>query len=199
MIPLASNSDYFDQSFSKLDFSASRLEGTSFEECEFKHCNFTSARLTRCKFINCTFSHCNLSVMEIIGSRFTEISFDECKLSGIDWTRAHWPAFSLAPELQFTKSILTNTSFFGLTLRGLKLEECRLNEVDFRECDLSSAEIIRCDLAGSLFSNTNLREADFTDSWDFQIDVLNNAVARAKFSRLEAVSLLESLGIELVD
>lgn len=199
MTPLASNRDYFDQTFSKLDLSASCLEGTCFEECEFKHCNFTSARLTRCRFINCAFNNCNLSVTEIIASRFNDVSFNECKLSGIDWTRAHWPAFNLAPELQFTKSVLTNASFFGLTLRGLKMEECRLNEVDFRECDLSGAEIIRCDLAGSLFSNTNLQAADFTDSWDFQIDVLNNAVARAKFSRLEAVSLLASLGIELVD
>ena len=195
----ASNGDYFDQSFSKLDLSASRLEGASFEECEFNHCNFTSAQLTRCKFIHCSFNNCNLSVTEIIASRFNEVRFNECKLSGIDWTRAHWPAFNLAPALQFTGSVMTDASFFGLALHGLKMADCRLNGVDFRECDLSCAEIIHCDLAGSLFSNTDLQDADFTDSWDFQIDVLNNAVARAKFSRLEAVSLLESLGIELVD
>lgn len=194
-----SHEDYFDRSFNRLDLSALHLEKSCFEDCEFSHCNFTSAQLTRCKFINCTFNHCNLSVVEINGSRFNEVSFNECKLSGTDWTRAHWPAFNVDPELSFTKCILTNASFLGLTVQGLKLTECRLHEVDFRECDLSAAKIISCDLAGSLFNSTNLRGADFTDSWDFHIDVLNNTLAKAKFSRQEALSLLESLGIELVD
>jgi uncharacterized protein YjbI with pentapeptide repeats len=70
--------------------------------------------------------------------------------------------------------------------------------VDFREADLRGAKITGSDLAGSLFHNTDLRAADFTDSWDFHIDVINNLIAKAKFSRLEALSLLESFGIELV-
>ncbi|WP_369787970.1 pentapeptide repeat-containing protein [Rouxiella sp. WC2420] len=194
-----SESEYFEKIFNKLDVSSSVTEHASFEECTFNHCNFTSARLSHCKFTHCTFNHCNFSIAEILGSRFYEIDFNECKLSGIDWTRAQWPTFSLDPELRFNKSILTHSAFFGLKLQGMKMDECILHEVDFRECDLAGAEIVNCDLAGSLFHNTDLRGANFTDSWDFQIDVMNNLVARAKFSRQEAVSLLESLGIELVD
>ncbi|MBV4365547.1 pentapeptide repeat-containing protein [Erwinia phyllosphaerae] len=199
MTQLSGNKEYFDDAFSRLDLSSALIKDAIFEDCEFSHCNFTSAHFSRCKFINCTFMHCNLSMMEISGTRINESSFNECKLSGIDWTRAYWPAFNVDPELSFAKCILTNASFFGLTLQGLKLIECKLHEVDFRECDLSSAEITGCDLAGSLFSNTNLRGADFTDSWNFNINVLNNLVARAKFSRPEAVSLLEGLDIDLVD
>lgn len=199
MAQLTNNKDYFDETFNGQDFTSACLEDAVFENCEFNRCNFTSARLFRCKFINCAFYHCNLSVMEMTGSRFNDVSFSECKLIGTDWTRAYWPAFNLDPELSFSQCILTNASFFGLTLQGLKLSECRLHDVDFRECDLSGAEVTSCDLAGSLFSHTNFQAADFTDSWGFAIDVLNNTVAGAKFSRTEAMSLLESLGIELVD
>lgn len=194
-----SESEYFEKTFNKLDMSSSFTEHASFEECAFNHCNFTSAQLSHCKFTHCTFNHCNLSVAQIIGTRFYEVDFNECKLSGIDWTRAHWPTFNLDPELRFSKSILTHCAFFGLKLQGVKMEQCSLHEVDFRESDLSGSEITGCDLAGSLFHNTNLRGTDFTDSWNFQIDVMNNLIAGAKFSRQEAVALLESLGIELVD
>ncbi|EKN3363421.1 pentapeptide repeat-containing protein [Yersinia ruckeri] len=199
MNSLESKSDYFDVSFSKIDFAGSKIEDTIFEDCEFNHCNFSSAKISRCKFNNCTFNHCNLSVLEAPDTRFYEIYFNECKLSGIDWTRANWPTFNLDFELNFSKCILTNSSFIGLKLHSLKMEECRLVEVDFRECDLSNSILTSCDFSGSLFNKTVLRSVNFTDSWDYNIDVLNNTVTKAKFSRSEAVSLLESLGIELED
>lgn len=199
MTQLTHNKDYYDETFNKQDFSSTCLERAEFEACEFTRCNFTAARLAYCKFINCTFNHCNLSVIDITGSRFNEVSFTECKLSGTDWTRAYWPDFHPDPELSFSQCILSSASFFSLTLQGLKMDGCKLHDVDFRECDLTGAEILRCDLTGSLFSHTKLQSADFTDSWNFAIDVLNNIVTSAKFSRLEALSLLESLGIELVD
>lgn len=199
MTQWVSDTEYFEKTFNKLDLSSSFTEHVNFEECAFNHCNFTSARLSHCKFTHCTFNHCNFSVAEIVGTRFYEVDFNECKLSGVDWTRAQWPTFNLDPELRFSKCLLTNAAFFGLTLQGIKMDECILHEVDLRECDLAGAEIIGCDLAGSLFHNTDMRGADFTDSWDFNIDVMHNRVAQAKFSRLEALALLESLGIELVD
>ncbi|MFB5171172.1 pentapeptide repeat-containing protein [Erwinia amylovora] len=199
MTQLMSNREYFTQAYARLDLSSCGIENTLFEECEFEHCNFTAAQFSRCKFIDCDFRHCNLSLMEIPASRFNHVSFHECKLTGVDWTQAYWPAFNLDPGLHFNKSILSHASFFGLKLPGMKMEECKLHEVDFRECDLAGAEMTECDLYGSLFNHTDLSAADFTDSWDYRIDVLNNTVARAKFSRQEAVTLLESLGIELVD
>jgi fluoroquinolone resistance protein len=55
-----------------------------------------------------------------------------------------------------------------------------------------------CDFSQSLFMRTNLESVDFTDSYNFNIDVLENRVNKAKFSRFEALNLLNSLGIELV-
>ena len=55
------------------------------------------------------------------------------------------------------------------------------------------------DFANSLFNGTDLSGADFTEAINYQIDVNRNKIKGAKFSRYEAVSLLESLGIELID
>ncbi|HBV39650.1 MAG TPA: hypothetical protein DEF05_08180 [Erwinia sp.] len=199
MTKITNNKEYFEDSFDNLTLPDARFEGIIFEECDFSHCNFTAVKFVRCRFIHCRFDQCNLSVMEMPDTRFNEVSFTECKLSGTDWTRAYWPAFNPDPELCFTQCLLNNASFFGLTLQGLKMLACRLHDVDFRECDLSKAELLDCDLAGSLFNRTILQAANFTASHGFTIDVLNNPIAGATFSRLEALSLLESLGIELVD
>ncbi|WP_256853193.1 pentapeptide repeat-containing protein [Pantoea sp. Fr+CA_20] len=194
-----SHAEFYDTHFSKEDFTGLTIAETHFEDCDFSNVNFTSAQFTACKFINCTFRHCNLSLLDAPNTRFYGLQFTECKLTGIDWTKAYWPDFHLDHELYFVSCMLTSASFYGLKLQGLKMEACRVAEVDFRECDLTGATFSGSELTGSLFNHTLLRGADFTDAWNYSIDVLNNTVTKAKFSRLEAVSLLESLGIELVD
>lgn len=196
---IKSKHEYFESTFSRVDLSECVVQNSKFEDCDFDNCNFSGASFIKCKFNNCTFNHCNLNITEIIDSRLYEVNFNECKLSGIDWTKANWTSFNLDYELKFSRSILTNSSFMGLKLQGIIMDECKVVDVDFRECDLSKGVFSGCDLHGSLFNKTILRSANFTESWDYNIDVLNNYVDKAKFSRAEAVSLLEGLGIELED
>jgi len=47
--------------------------------------------------------------------------------------------------------------------------------------------------------NPILTGTDFTEATNYNIDIYFNEIKRAKFSRYEAVRLLNSLGIELVD
>ncbi|MBR9828088.1 MAG: pentapeptide repeat-containing protein [Oceanospirillales bacterium] len=190
---------YFEVSFDKQVQIPSTLNGAEFEACTFTECDFSSAVFTRCKFIDCTFTRCNLSLLSIPYSRFFEVNFIECKLVGVDWTRADWPSFNRDAELVFRRCILNDASFFGLTLHGLKLDACKLHEVDFREGDFTGAAMTHCDFSQSLFMHTNLRAVDFTESCHFSIDVLENQLAKARFSRHEALGLLDSLNIELVD
>jgi uncharacterized protein YjbI with pentapeptide repeats len=81
----------------------------------------------------------------------------------------------------------------------MEFDECKLHEVDFREGNFANSKMIYCDFTNSLFMRTNLQSVDFTESSNFNIDVLENRLSKAKFSRYEALSLLDSLGIELVD
>ena len=199
MAEIKNNQEYFEDSFNKLQATKLVLSGCEFEDCEFKECDFSEALFKSCKFINCTFKRCNLSLMSIPYSSFYEVDFTECKLVGVDWTKASWPSFNLDSMLKFSQCILNDASFFGLTLNELQLDECKLHEVDFREGDFANATMTYCDFTNSLFVRTNLQNVDFTGSSNFNINVLENRLSNAKFSRYEALSLLDSLGIELVD
>ena len=55
------------------------------------------------------------------------------------------------------------------------------------------------DFRGALFGKTLLSGADFSEAVDFDIDVFDNQILGAKFSRCEALRLLASFKIELVD
>ena len=204
MNTIESNEEYFQQTFNKYIYSqktaqALSLSDSEFEDCEFNDCDFSTAIFTRCKFVNCTFNRCNLSLMKVPYSQFFEVDFVDSKLVGIDWTRATWPSFNLCSELTFTRCILNDASFFGLSLNELKLEECKLYEVDFREGDFANSVMTYCDFTNSLFMRTNLKNVDFSESENFTINILQNTVSKAKFSRYAALTLLEELDIELVD
>ena len=77
--------------------------------------------------------------------------------------------------------------------------ECKAHDVDFREARLAEASFTYTDFAHSLFHNTDLSGADFTEATNYSIDIQANQIKHAKFSRLEAANLLTHLGIELVD
>lgn len=199
MINIENNTQYFDKSFDKQGLVSVDIFGCEFEECEFNDCDLSAAIFTRCNFLNCSFNRCNLSLLKIPSSRFFDVDFIDCKLVGIDWTVAHWSSFNLCSELKFNRCILNDSTFFGLSLNELKLDECKLHEVDFREGDFSNSVMTYCDFTNSLFMRTNLQSVDFSESNSFTIDVLENKISRAKFSRYEALSLLNSLDIVLVD
>ncbi|MBJ7552694.1 pentapeptide repeat-containing protein [Marinomonas spartinae] len=199
MKPIASHQQYYDTAFNKLTQNDESILESEFEECEFNDCDFSSSTFAKCKFLNCTFRRCNLSLIEVPFSRFLESQFIESKLVGVIWTKAHWPPYITDPDLKFSQCILNDSSFFDLTLNDLSLLNCKLHDVDFRNANLAYSSIIHCDLSHSLFMKTNLYKADLTESYNFSINVLENNIDNAKFSRFEALSLLDSLNIELVD
>lgn len=170
-----------------------------FEACDFIECNFTATRFKKCRFIECTFTRCNLSLVQVSQSQFTDVIFNECKLVGMDWTRAAWPKLVFSVALQFKQCILNDSSFFGLNLDEITIEECKAHDVDFREGRFRRAILIGTDFTHSLFAKTDLSGANFTDASDYEIDIFNNNISKAKFSRDEAIRLLNSLDIELVD
>jgi fluoroquinolone resistance protein len=191
--------EYTGRKFENLDVVGVELRDRKFYDCEFRRCNFTESRLLNCKFDGCHFIDCNLSTAKIKGTSFQEVAFKTCKLVGIDWTTAHWPSISLTGMIGFDECILDGSSFFGLYLQELKLEACHAHDVDFAESDCEHASFIQTDFASSRFHHTKLGKADFTDAANYAIDVHTNTVAGAKFSLPEAVSLLQGLGIELVE
>ncbi|MEQ8485804.1 MAG: pentapeptide repeat-containing protein [Pseudomonadales bacterium] len=182
-----------------IDLSTSTCDGREFEDCRFEECNFTETAFATCRFLDCTFEGCNLSLARVDGCGFSDVAFEDCKLVGVDWTTARWPNLALKSPLRFRSCILNDSSFFGLELPELVLDACKARSVDFREGSFPGARFCFSDLAGCLFNRTDLSGADFTDATDYDIDVNFNQVRGARFSRQEALRLLDHLGIELVD
>jgi uncharacterized protein YjbI with pentapeptide repeats len=79
------------------------------------------------------------------------------------------------------------------------MKECKAKEVDFRNGSFQKADFTGTDFKGALFGNTHLEETNFTDSSNTMIDVRANHLKGAIFNRYEALFLLETMGIVLVD
>lgn len=196
---LKNGEQYLEVHFEKMALPDGRYSNMEFEECHFSDCDFSASKFQKCKFTNCVFERCNLSLVELSNSRVFAVKFQDSKLVGVDWTKATWAIYHVDFELSFQRCILNDSSFFGLTLNELVFDECKLHDVDFREGDFKDGSMIYSDFTHSLFMRTNLQRIDFSGSAGFAINVLENQVKEAKFSRYEALSLLEGLGIELVD
>lgn len=192
-------SEYWSEVFEGLDVSSSRLTEKRFEDCSFKKCNFSEVVFDTCHFTDCEFIDCNLSLAEVKENKFSDVLFSECKLVGVDWTKASWSRILLDAPFKFYKCILSESAFYGLSLRGLVVEDCKAHHVDFREADFSQASFTYTDFMGSLFQNTNLSKADFSEATEYDINIYHNEIAGAKFSRYEAVRLLASLDVVLED
>ena len=192
-------SEYLSENFVGLDLTDQNMVCKVFEDCTFTDCNFSEATFKECKFIDCQFSKCNLSVVKLGYSKFMDVVFDECKLVGVDWTRASWSSVVASSPIKFHKCIINDSSFFGLVLEELVIEDCKAHDVDFREGSFTEANFSYSDFSNSLFNRTNLMGADFIEARNYAIDVFCNEIKRAKFSRFEAINLLDSLEIELID
>lgn len=191
--------EYLSKAFSAISAINQEICNFEFEGCHFQDCNFTDSTFNKCKFIECTFTRCNFSVVKVNQSRFTDVEFYECKMVGIDWTMASWPRLVFSVSINFNKCIISNSSFFGLKLDEIKIHECKAHDVDFRGGSFCRADFTYTDFANGQFGKANLCGADFSEATNYDIDIFSSKITRAKFSRHEAVRLLNSLDVELVD
>jgi uncharacterized protein YjbI with pentapeptide repeats len=191
--------EFVSEIFHGISVKSQTLSNKLFEDCGFIGCDFSDATLSNCKFVDCTFTNCNCCNLRIHDTRFANIEFIESKLLGIDWTRAKWPRIVMSAPLKFHKSVISDCTFFGLTLEETVIEECKAHGVDFREANFARSNFRHTDFLNALFGKTSLEEADFSFATNYSIDVFENRIERGRFSRDEALSLLDSLGIELVD
>lgn len=190
---------YSEQPFSDVRLGGERLTESEFYDCTFTDCSFVEATLKRCRFVHCTFRDCNLSLVRLADCVIADTTFEACRLVGIDWTQASWSAMRLGEPLRFVDCDLNHSTFIGLALQGLVLKDCRAVDVDFREADLTGANFIGTDFNESLFLHTDLTRADLSAARNYRISPTQNTVTKAKFSLPEALSLLYSMDIELIE
>jgi fluoroquinolone resistance protein len=195
----ASNTEYSNERFTRVQFKQARLANTEFYECVFSHCNLRESLFDACKFNDCTFEDCDMSLVRFEASSFSETRFVRSQVVGVNWTLAAWSKFQTDAPIAFEACAIDYAAFIGLTLRKLEVRKCSAQEVEFSEAELSSADFRDTDLAKSRFRHTNLTKADFTGARNYVIDLMTCKVSKAKFAMPEALGLLYGLDIDLVE
>jgi fluoroquinolone resistance protein len=195
---IASEAHYADQTFKELRLQGEEVVSSEFHDCVFFRSSFVESVFRRCRFVECLFTECDLSLVRVPESRFTSTRWEGCKVVGVNWAEADWPKTGLANPIGFLKSALSHSTFIGLALTGIEIRDCVATDVDFREADLSHADFGGTDLSQSLFGHTDLSEADLSRAHNYEIDPSQNVLRQARFSLPEAMSLLHSMDIVLV-
>ena len=191
--------DCFAEEFEKVDLYQMSIKNAEFEECTFISCDFSETLFRSCRFIDCHFKNCNMSVMRLTDSKLSGCSFESCKMVGIDWTMCDWKSLLSNEPMRFKQSILNDSNFYGLSQDRIEIKECSAKELDFRSGSFKNADFSSSDFKGALFGDTHLEYANFSDASNTNIDLKTNYLKGAIFSRYEALYLLESMGIVLVD
>lgn len=188
---------YAEELFSQLTLEETQIKDIKFHNCQFKQCKFLGVVFSKVIFTDCDFEGCDLSLSKFPGCKFSEVSFKHCKLAGINWTELSWPLVRLTSPLYFYESNVSHASFFELALPDLIMENCKAHGVDFREAKLNHASFHGTDLQSSLFMHTNLKDADFTNATNYNIDTQCNTVSKARFSFPDVIALLDHLDIKI--
>lgn len=176
-----------------------RLTSKHFDSCHFENCDFTKCIFESCVFTDCRFTNCNMTLIKIGLSRFDSVIFEDSKMIGIDWSEALWrkptPKKKSVFPVAFTGCTLNYSMFIGMHLSGAKFLRCTIKEVGFDSADLESADFTASDLSGSVFHDTRLVKADFTQAQNYSINACINTISKARFSMPEATSLIYALDI----
>lgn len=191
--------EYAEERFSGIKCPQAEIRGRDFYDCVFTNCSFHETIFYDCKFDGCSFEACDLSLMQVTNSVFMDVQFKECQCIGINWTVADWSRLGVVEPLSFAECALSHSIFMGLPLKKIKLVKCVAENVDFADADLTETDCTHTNFLSARFNQTNLTKANFDNAVNYAIDVHQNTIKGARFSLPEAVSLLNSLGIVLVD
>lgn len=185
------DSEFFrDTKFNGISIPGSNYTEKEFYQCSFDNCNMNKAEFENCRFEDCDFTNCDLSLVKFKTCEFIDVRFKESKLLGVNWT-----VVTGTLKIELRKCKIDHSTFYGLNLRSIVIEDCIANEVDFTEAILYKANCTMTDFKGSKFSNTDLSYADFSKAKNYDIDPNYNKIKKAIFSIPEVLTLLQGYDI----
>ncbi|MFZ4523550.1 MAG: pentapeptide repeat-containing protein [Bacteroidales bacterium] len=181
--------------FTKVDYTNTKLSDVEFDSCIFVNCNFTKTDLSNIDFLDCKFQDCIFSMVKLNNTGLKSASFAGCKLMGIDFTKCK----DFLLSFRFDRCSLDYSNFYKKKIRSTVFNECSIREVEFSEADLTSSSFLLCDLTRTVFQHTVLEKADFRSARNFSIDLETNRVKGAKFSSAGVIGLLDKYQVIVED
>jgi fluoroquinolone resistance protein len=183
---------YYKEKFMSLSLANEEIPSVRFEECTFSESRLIDCKFEKCVFIDCRFEGTVLSAINPTGSRFLQPKFFRCKVMGFDWAKA-----AKLQDLSFEECQLDYSNFSSLQLLKIRMTKCSAKEARFMETDMSDGVFTDTDFQGSTFFKSNFSRADFRQARNYEIDIKNNTLKKARFSMPEVLSLLYGLEIEI--
>jgi uncharacterized protein YjbI with pentapeptide repeats len=183
-------------------------EGMNFESLKFQDTVLEVGDYENCIFRNCDFSRSDLSNINFLGcefrecnlslSRLAQTSFRDAKFINCKLLGLHYEdCNNLMISFEFDGCIMDLSSFYKLKLKKTVFRNSKIIEADFTETDLSNSLFKNCDLQRTTFKNTNLEGVDFRTSFNYSIDPDLNRIRKAKFSLPGIAGLLDKYDIDI--
>jgi len=177
--------------------------------------NFTQTFLQKGEYENCVFNQCDFSNSDLSDIKFIDCEFKSCDLTlaKINKTAFRDVKFKECKMLglrfdtchdfglafSFDGCVLNHSCFAAMKIKKTILKNSQLQEADFTDSDLTAAVFDRCDLNGATFDNTVLEKTDLRTAFNYSIDPEINRIKKAKFSIAGVPGLLLKYDIEIDD
>lgn len=181
------------QTFEKVLYIDRKINNREFDGCIFKNCDFSNSDLSYNIFIDCEFYDCNLGMTKLSATSLKNVIFKDCKLLGIQFNECDDFLFNVG----FEECILDYSSFANKKMPKTKFTGSSMKDVTFVGTNLSNSIFANCNLDGAVFNDTQLKEVDFTTSYNYKIDPEFNPMRKAKFSAQGIPGLLEKYDIKI--
>ena len=180
--------------FENINWEDKQIVGKTFEHCKFYKCSLKGSFFEDCIFEKTLFEECDISLIKFKDTSFNDIVVSGSKAIGIAWHHANNPL-----SINFENSKISYSSFYGKSLKKVRVINCVAEEVDFTNCNLTMANFEGTDCRNAIFSNTDISKSNFVGALNYTIDLATNKAKGAKFSLPEALSFLNNLGIVIVN
>ena len=188
--------EYFEeQEIKDQQYEDQSFENFEFVECNFTKCQFLNIKLTNCKFKNCKFNNCVIGNIKFLYSEAKNLELVNSVLIGIIWNDLKNNGIETAIFRSMKSCTIKYNYFTNLKLVKYDFRDSQFDESYFEECRLTDAKFNNVNLHGTKFIKCDLSGADFRNALEYEIDITDNKLKKAKFSFPEVVSLLSSLNI----
>ncbi len=170
--------DYYNQVFDQLNNIVDPWSGQEFERCVFRKLDLSRVAFNSSNFVNCRFEDCNLTRIELKNTKLHDVSFVNCTLTHVDFSLCN--AFAFHADFQECK--LDYTVFINRKLKKAHFVDCSLKEAQFLKCELIGTVFKGCNLELAKFEENNLSQADFSSSYNLEMNPDENKLKKARFA-----------------
>ena len=163
-----SKADLTGANICKTNLSEANLNGANMSDTYIYFSKFNGASLNKAHFQKAYLDHVSFAG-SLLHTSLDNANFSKAQFHHVDLSRTTLEETDLSGAWFSDTTNFSESVFFGASLRGARLTNAHLNEVDFtkadlREVSLAGAKLNKADLHEANLSGVNLAYADFNNA-----------------------------------